>query len=58
MIENNVRTTLVDKAMITNPKSSLELTKRLNVWLNIHTRTEHEILQESVEQGTDEKTKT
>ena len=49
---------MVDKAMITNPKSSLELTKRLNVWLNIHTRTEHKILQESIEQGTDDKTET
>ena len=40
----NVRITMADKTMLTNPKSSLGLTKRPNVWLNIHTRNEHKIL--------------
>ena len=35
---------MTDKAMLINPKSSLGLTKRPNVWLNIHTRTEHKML--------------
>ena len=43
-IVGNVRITMADKAMLTNPKSSLGLTKRPNVWLNIHTITEHKIL--------------
>ena len=40
----NVRITMADKTMLTNPKSSLGLTKRPNVWLNIHTRIEHKTL--------------
>ena len=40
----NVRITMADKTMLTNPKSYLGLTKRPNVWLNIHTRIEHKIL--------------
>ena len=43
-IVGNVRITMADKAMLTNPKSSLGQTKRPNVWLNIHTRIEHKIL--------------
>ena len=43
---------MADKAVITNPKSFLGLTKRPNVWLNIHTKTWHKILQKLVEQGT------
>ena len=43
---------MANKAVITNPKSSLGLTKRPNVWLNIHIGTKHKILQKSVEQGT------
>ena len=35
---------MANKAMLTNLKSSLGLTKRPNVWLNIHTRTEHKML--------------
>ena len=43
-IAGNVRITMADKTMLTNPKSYLGLTKRPNVWLNIHTRIEHKIL--------------
>ena len=43
-IAGNVRITMANKAMLTNLKSSLGLTKRPNVWLNIHTRTEHKML--------------
>ena len=43
-IAGNVRITMADKAMLTNPKSYLRPTKRPNVWLNIHTGNEHNIL--------------
>ena len=40
---------MANKAMITNPKSSLGPTNRPNVWLNMHIRTMHKILQKSIE---------
>ena len=39
-----MRIIMADKAMLTNPKSSLGPTKIPNVWLNIYTGTEHNIL--------------
>ena len=52
--------TMADKAMLTNPKSYLGPTKKPNVWLNIHTGTEHNILhkKKSIEQGANKKTYT